>query len=525
MISFLHRLSYIGTDNNYSAFTNKRIVLCNRLSFVCAAITIFFTGFYYSINQPKMVRVELLSVLFYLVPIWLNYVRWNLVSRIYFNVLIFIHLTVLSTLIGKGAYMHEFFIPTIMVPFIFFEFSQKKIIALLSIFNILFVSFLYVSNFSAFDSGVILTSAQLAILNKVIFFINMLCCVIIIYSILYVNEKISKQLDIDNETLQVQLGAIFNNSVDALFLVNRDERKIVKANRRAVEMFEANEENDFFQKFGLDLHKNYPTDEELKEMHTALSEKGVYEGEILYKTFLNREFWGAISVKEINIKGEKYQSVRLTDISEQKRIKEQTGASLKEKELLLGEIHHRVKNNLAIISALINLQIENLKDDDSKIIFEETKDRIYSMALIHNQLYQNKSFAQIEFAQYITNFCLYLSKSYQTNPNIELILKTEPVFLDIKTAIPCALILNELITNAFKHAFKNQSNGKIEIGLKKEGKQVNFYVSDTGTGMDNIQLQASSMGMSLITSLIDQIDGKLEYKNQNGSIFLITFFV
>ena len=472
-----------------------------------------------------MVQIELFSILFYLFPLLFNYFGWNLVSRIYFNVVIFIHLTVLSVFIGKGAYIHEFFIPTIMVPFIFFEFSQKKIIIWLSVFNVLFVSFLFATNFSPFDSGVTLTSAQLVMLNKVIFFINMFCCVLIIYSILYVNEKISKQLDVDNETLQVQLEEIFNNSVDALFLVNWGERKIVKANKRAVEMFEAESEQDFLHRYGLDLHKNYPTESEIKEMRDSLVERSIYEGEILYKTFLGKEFWGALSIKIINIKGEKFQSVRLTDISEQKRIKEQTGASLKEKELLLGEIHHRVKNNLAIISALINLQIENLKDDDSKIIFEETKDRIYSMALIHNQLYQNKSFAQIEFAQYITNFCLYLSKSYQTNPNIELILKTESVFLDIKTAIPCALILNELITNAFKHAFKNQSSGKIEIGLKKQGKQVNFYVSDTGAGMDNIQLQASSMGMSLITSLIDQIDGKLEYKNQNGSIFLITFFV
>jgi PAS domain S-box-containing protein len=523
MISFFNKLSNFGVDNNYSTLTNKRIVLSNRLSVICSAITVFFIGFYYSINQPKMVQVELVSVVLYLLTIGLNYFKQDVLSRIYLNMLIFFHIAFLSTLIGKGANMYEFFIPTVMVPFIFFEFSQKKIIVWLCIFNIVFVSFLYSNPFWGINSGIILTTTQLVILNKIIFYVTIFCCAVIIYSLLYINERTTKQLDTDNETLQIQLGAIFNNSVDALFLVNWDERKIVKANHRAVEMFEATAEQDFLQKFGLDLHKNYPTEVELEEMRTALAEKGVYEGEILYKTFLGREFWGAISIKAINIKGERFQSVRLTDISEQKRIKEQTGASLKEKELLLGEIHHRVKNNLAIISALINLQIENLKDDESKIIFEETKDRIYSMALIHNQLYQNKSFAQIEFAQYITNFCLYLSKSYQTNPNIELILKTEPVFLDIKMAIPCALILNELITNAFKHAFKNQSSGKIEIGLKKEDKQITFYVSDTGSGMDNIQLEASSMGMSLITSLIDQIDGKLEYKNQNGSIFLMTF--
>jgi two-component sensor histidine kinase len=145
------------------------------------------------------------------------------------------------------------------------------------------------------------------------------------------------------------------------------------------------------------------------------------------------------------------------------------------------------------------------------------------MALIHNQLYLNNSFAQIEFAKYISNFCSYLIKSYQTNPTIEIIEKTNPVLLDIKTAIPCALILNELVTNAFKHAFKNQSKGEIEIGLKKESSLVVFYISDTGLGMDNSQLQSSSMGMSLVTSLIEQIDGKLQYENKNGSKFSISF--
>jgi two-component sensor histidine kinase len=206
-----------------------------------------------------------------------------------------------------------------------------------------------------------------------------------------------------------------------------------------------------------------------------------------------------------------------------KKAEELAKTALHEREILLSEIHHRVKNNLAIISALINLQIENLKDVESKIIFEETKDRIYSMALIHNQLYQNKSFAQIEFAQYINNFCSYLVKSYQTIPTIEIIEDTENIMLDIKTAIPCALILNELITNSFKHAFKNQATGKIEVGLKKEKDKTLFWVADTGSGMDKAQLQASSMGMSLITSLVEQIEGKLEYSNTNGSKFTIRF--
>jgi two-component sensor histidine kinase/PAS domain-containing protein len=525
MSAFFGKLFSLGTSPNYIALTNKRITLCNIISLFCVIITFFFIAFYYSMHQVKMVGIEFTAAILYALPILFNLLNHTLFSRIYLNTLIFLHIFFLSILVGKEVNMYEFFIPTIMAPFILFDFSEKKIIISLSLFNIILVSFLFARILSGTDlTGQInFNTSETDLLNKVIFYVCIICCMVIIYSLLYVNEQITKRLDTDNETLRIQLGAIFDNSVDALFLVNWKERRIIKANNRAIEMFEAKTEEDFLNKYGLDLHKNYPSNNEISEMRRMLVEQGIYESEILYKTLSGKDFWGGLSIKLIDINGEKFQLVRLTNISEQKKAKEQTDASLKEKELLLGEIHHRVKNNLAIISALINLQIENLKDDESKIIFEETKDRIYSMALIHNQLYQNKSFAQIEFAQYINNFCSYLSKSYQTNPTIEIVEKTEKIFLDIKTAIPCALILNELITNAFKHAFKTQLNGKIEIGLRKEHKQVLFYVSDTGSGMDIQQLQSNSMGMSLITSLIEQIDGKLDYKNQNGSLFSIFF--
>jgi len=525
MLSFFNRLSRIGINPSLSTLTNRRIILCNRLSIFCIVVTFFHIGFYYYIHQVEMIKIEIVFIILYSLTVLFNYFKLTTASRVYFNLLILFQVFVLTIVIGKGCNMYEFFIPIIMAPFALFEFSQKRIISLLSLTNIILVSIVSANPNVFLFSGINLTADEMALLNKLIFYIAIICCAVIIYALLYVNEKTTKQLDIEKETLRIQLEAIFDNSVDALFLVNWKERRIIKTNNRAVEMFEAQSEQDFLQKYGLDLHKDYPSNDELKKMRDLLTEKGYYEDEVLYKTFSGKEFWGSVFVKVIEIKGDKFQSVRLTDISEQKRINAKTDASLKEKELLLGEIHHRVKNNLAIISALINLQIDNLKDEESKIIFEETKDRIYSMALIHNQLYLNNSFAQIEFAKYISNFCSYLIKSYQTNPTIEIIEKTESILLDIKTAIPCALILNELVTNAFKHAFKNQSKGEIEIGLKKENSQVVFYVADTGLGMDNAELQSSSMGMSLVTSLIEQIDGKLQYENKNGSKFSISFSV
>jgi PAS domain S-box-containing protein len=521
--TILKNLSALGTDIQYSTLTNKRIELSNRISLFAVTITFFFIYYYHSIGIPEMVYIEIGFAFFYLLPIPLNYLKFTLFSRIFLNTIVFVHIFVLSLLIGHESNMYIFFIPTIMAPFALFEFSQKKIIAGLCLFNALLVSFLYAYSFKYDFSLIKLTDDQASALSKIAFYTAIVCCMIIIYSILYVNEKTTRQLDKDKETLNAQVEGIFNNSEDALFLVDRIEKKIVKANRRAIELFEVEKEENFFNFFGLDLHKNYPTEEEITKTSVQIEKNGVYEDEILYKTFKGNEFWGAITVKMIEVNDEKYQSVRITDISEKRKSAQNIQSSLKEKELLLAEVHHRVKNNLAIISALINLQVENLKDEDSKKIFEETKDRIYSMALIHNQLYQNNSFARIEFAQYINNFCSYLTKSYQTNPNIEIFESTEKIQLDIKTAIPCALILNELITNSFKHAFKNQSTGKIDVGFKKENNTVSFWVADTGSGMDSSLLQSTTMGMNLITSLVDQIDGKLNYENKNGSRFLITF--
>ncbi len=523
MLSFFNKLSYLGTNSNFSALTNKRITICNQLCLFCIFITIFFIGFYYYIHQTQMVEIEIVFAILYSLPIPLNYYKLTTGSRVYFNLLILLHVFFLTLIMGKSCNMYEFFIPTIMAPFALFEFSKRKTILTLSIINVVLVTILYANTSIFITSGIKLSEDEIALLNKMIFYVATICCVIVIYGLLYINEKTTRKLDIDNETLRIQLEAIFDNSADAIFLATHSGRRMIKVNKRAIEMFEAPSEDYFLNKDGPSIRKEYPTDEYLQKMNKALTEKGLFEDEVLYKTVTGKEFWCAISTKLMQINGEMFHSVRLTDITEQKIIKAKTDASLKEKELLLGEIHHRVKNNLAIISALINLQIDNLKDEESKVIFEETKDRIYSMALIHNQLYLNNSFAQIEFAKYISNFCSYLIKSYQTNPTIEIIEKTNPVLLDIKTAIPCALILNELVTNAFKHAFKNQSKGEIEIGLKKESSLVVFYISDTGLGMDNSQLQSSSMGMSLVTSLIEQIDGKLQYENKNGSKFSISF--
>jgi two-component sensor histidine kinase len=521
--SFFKKLGELGTDPACSTLTNKRIEISNFISLFAVIITLGFIYYYHTLGLRAMVMIESVAALLYAAPLVLNYLKFSFFSRIYLNAIIFGHVFFLCLLLGHESNMHMFFVPTIMTPFVLFEFSQKKTITALCLFNVAMVSFLYASTFRYNLHLIILTSEQLNAIGQVVFYVAIACCVVIIYAVLYGNEKATAQLDKEKEKLSAKVEAVFDNSADALFLVDWDQRRIEKANRRAIELFEADSEADFLDKFGPDFHKTKLTPEESNAMRSALFEKGIYESEILYKTFKGNEFWGAISIKFIEANGEKLQSVRLTDISEKRKIAQNIEASLKEKELLLAEVHHRVKNNLAIISALINLQMENLKDDKSKRIFEETKDRIYSMAMIHNQLYQNHSFARIEFAQYISSFCTYLSKSYQTDQKIDINKNIEEVQLNIKTAIPCALILNELVTNSFKHAFREQAGGIIDVGLKRDKNRIHFWVADSGSGMDLAKLKSATMGMNLITSLVEQIDGNLEYENKNGSRFLITF--
>ena len=218
----------------------------------------------------------------------------------------------------------------------------------------------------------------------------------------------------------------------------------------------------------------------------------------------------------------KQQEQLLQEVALRNKSEELLKRNVKDRELLLAEIHHRVKNNLAIISGLINLQIDNVEEQQSKQAFTETKNRIYAMSLIHNMLYQNNSFAKIDFVNYVNSFCEHFSETYQTDSKIAFVQSVEDVEMDMKTAIPLALILNELVTNSFKHAFKNQNTGKISIGLKAiEDKKYSFWISDTGTGMNDNILAQSSMGMDIVKSLVEQIDGKIKYENCNGSNFTI----
>jgi len=217
--------------------------------------------------------------------------------------------------------------------------------------------------------------------------------------------------------------------------------------------------------------------------------------------------------------------VIVTDITTRKQKQEQIAAALREKEILLAEIHHRVKNNLQIIHSLLDLQAMQVEDPKALQILQDSQGRILSMALIHQTLYQSKDFAQVDFALFLETLTGQLQGSLGSD-GIAFKLKLEPVMLPIQKAIPCGLIVNELVSNALKHAFPNTAEGTIEIELSsEEDGAVNFAVRDDGVGLpEDLDVNHTpTLGLHLVRLLSEQIGAALSVQRRNPTRFTLRF--
>lgn len=216
----------------------------------------------------------------------------------------------------------------------------------------------------------------------------------------------------------------------------------------------------------------------------------------------------------------------LTDISERKKMEGDIEDSLKEKELLLKEIHHRVKNNLQVISSLLNMQSRYIRNKTDKELFRESQTRAKSMALIHERLYQSTDLRRIDFGEYIQTLTYDLYHSYGGNPKfIKLNMALEPIMVDINTAVPCGLIVNELLSNVLKHAFPQGKTGDLTIKFYSNDGNLVLIVRDEGVGFpEDIDFRnTESLGLSLVNTLVGQIDGEIEIMVDHGTEFKITF--
>jgi two-component sensor histidine kinase len=202
-------------------------------------------------------------------------------------------------------------------------------------------------------------------------------------------------------------------------------------------------------------------------------------------------------------------------------------SALREKEVLLQEVHHRVKNNLQVISSLINMQMRGLRDVSSRGALEECQNRVQAIALIHEKLYQSGDYARVPFSDYARSLAANIFQAAGISPeNTKLSLEFENLSLAVDKAIPCGLILNELITNALKHAFPNERQGTVRVQLRSTGRgEIELLVGDDGVGMNSAFNAATSdsLGMQLVETLVEQLEGQLDILHEAGTTFRIKF--
>lgn len=213
------------------------------------------------------------------------------------------------------------------------------------------------------------------------------------------------------------------------------------------------------------------------------------------------------------------------DISTRKKHEQELEYAVHEKNVLLQEIHHRVKNNLAVISGLLQIQQFETEDEALNKILGNSVSRIKSMALIHEKLYRSKSLSHLEFDDYLKDLISTISRSQTHNNNFEIQIESDKTILNVNQGVPCALILNEIISNAIEHAFVGREHGTIWVSLKENGDRITISIKDDGIGIPDglLEKRRQSMGLTIIQTLIKQLHSKLEVIVDNGTKFSFSF--
>jgi PAS domain S-box-containing protein len=239
------------------------------------------------------------------------------------------------------------------------------------------------------------------------------------------------------------------------------------------------------------------------------------------------QLWLEMIVGRIEFRGKPAVQGSVIDITNRHQAEEQIKASLEEKEVMLREIHHRVKNNMQIILSLLRIQSRSVRDKGIQDMFKQSQSRIRSMALIHEALYKSGDLARIHIDDYISRMTTHLLSIYREGlGDVEINQEAEGIFLDINRAIPCGLIISELVSNCLKHAFPGKREGQITIRMTRDIKGTNsLIVKDNGTGLpEGLDYRdTETLGLQLVTDLVQQINGSITLKKTHGTEFVVKF--
>lgn len=343
-----------------------------------------------------------------------------------------------------------------------------------------------------------------------------------------ISERVKAQRLLQEQYLRTK--AILESSSNTFLLTLLPDKKVSAFNTHFKNYFlhisgeEINEGTDFNQ-----FIKTLLTPIELRFFNKVLNKviSGKQKNLEVQLQINGRQYWLEIYMSPIFDTNGSVSEISLVahDVSEKKKASIEIEESLKEKEILLREIHHRVKNNLQVISSILNLQSSYVSDEETLKILQESRNRIRSMAIIHENLYRRDDFSSINFAVYLDNLTKNLISSYGINQRVDLIEDIDDVNIDLDQAIPCGLLVNELITNSLKYAWDDGQEGKIFITLKKKDKYIYLEVGDNGKGLpaDFNDIKSDTLGLQLVITLVEQLDGELQVEVKNGTKYLIKF--
>jgi PAS domain S-box-containing protein len=336
-----------------------------------------------------------------------------------------------------------------------------------------------------------------------------------------------KQAENALKASQAYTRNIIDSSLDMIITVDMN-RRIVEFNKAAERTFGYNRENVA----GSLVDILYGDPKEGLEVHRTTVEQGQCLREVLNRRKNGELFPNFLSASLLidlhgNVQGVMGVS---RDITEQKHAEQQIKHSLKEKEVMLREIHHRVKNNMQIISSLLKLQASHLTDEAALEMFTESQNRIRAMSLIHERLYRTDDLARVDFSEYVRSLTRNLLAMYRaTAPQVTLAIDIRDISLEINAAIPCGLIINELVTNCFKHAFPGGRRGTITVAFRSpQYSSYELTVQDDGVGIpEDIDVKTTeSLGLHLVAILAeDQLKGDIRLSRAGGTTIQITFEV
>lgn len=340
-------------------------------------------------------------------------------------------------------------------------------------------------------------------------------------------KKIEQTLD-ESES---KYRSLFEMSDDAILVIENE--KFVDCNRAVVKMLGYKNKKDLLNTHPSELSPLKQPDgrfsyEKAGEMMELALKNGSHHFEWIHTKANGENFPVEVWLSSLKYKGRKLINTIWRDLTQKKKAENLILKSIEEKEILLKEIHHRVKNNLQIICSLLNLQSENIHNVQLKQILQQSKYRVESMAKIHEMLYKSKDMSKINFADYVFELATTLiSSTKRITHNIKLKIDIKDVYFTINTAIPVGLLINEIITNSVKHGFKENKKGEITISIaEKNNKNLEMRIGDNGIGYANnfVPENLNSLGFQLIISLVNQLNGTIKKeKSSKGTFYMIHF--